>query len=376
MGSTILNTWRKHVIKEALANRDIRFYGGSAEKAAQYEYTNGSVIVIGGLDVATRVLSAEYDVIYVNEATEIDENDWETLTGRLRNGVVSFQQLIGDCNPDKPTHWLKRRCDTGKTMLLNSKHEENPVYFDSDGVLTDAGRSYIERLDSLTGHRHARYRLGIWAAAEGLVYQEFDDSVNVLDRFEIPKDWTRWWSIDFGYTNPFVCQMWAEDPDGRLYLYREFYQSQRLVEDHAKDILSMVTDADGNWAEPQPTRVICDHDAEDRATLERHLGLSTSAAHKSVSDGIQAVGARLRVAGDGKPRLMFLRDSLVQQDQALVEAGKPWHTVGELTGYVWDRAQGKAPKEAPVKKDDHGCDAMRYVVAEQDLATRFRLSFL
>jgi hypothetical protein len=110
--------------------------------------------------------------------------------------------------------------------------------------------------------------------------------------------------VDFGFTNPFVWQQWAVDPDGRLWLEREIYRTQRLVEDHAKDILNVVTvtagASKGQWLYPRPAAIICDHDAEDRATLERHLGMGTTAAKKSVSDGIQAMSARLR-PGRGRP---------------------------------------------------------------------------
>ena len=54
------------------------------------------------------IMSSEYDVIYVQEATELVEDDWEALTTRLRNGKVTFQQLMADCNPGPPQHWLNR----------------------------------------------------------------------------------------------------------------------------------------------------------------------------------------------------------------------------------------------------------------------------
>src|SRR5690606_26830771 len=102
-----------------------------------------------------------------------------------------------------------------------------------------------------------------------------------------------------------------------------------LVEDHAKQILSLVTDERGQWTEPRPQAVICDHDAEDRATLQRHLGMGTIAADKRVSVGIQAVQRRLRTEGDGRPRLMILRDALVERDPELAEARKPTCTAEE-----------------------------------------------
>ena len=41
-------------------------------------------------------------------------------------------------------------------------------------------------------------------------------------------------------TNPFVAQFWAEDPDGRLYLFVEIYMTHRLVEEHAKTMLAVM----------------------------------------------------------------------------------------------------------------------------------------
>ncbi|GAB3156283.1 hypothetical protein GCM10027258_62470 [Amycolatopsis stemonae] len=373
MTSTGLVTYREHVAKEAIAAGHVQWYGGSQQESAGYHYGNGSVLNVGGMDKPTKIMSSEYDVIYVQEAIELTKTDWEACTTRLRNGKVSFQQLIADTNPDTATHWLKQRCDSGTTRMYNSTHEENPVYFNEDGTMTPKGKSYIAKLDALTGVRKLRLRNGLWVSAEGIIYEQWHAG-NLLDRFKIPDTWTRWWSIDFGYVHPFVCQFWAEDPEGRLYLYREIQMTGRLVEDHAKTILAQVRKADGTWTEPKPRAIICDHDAEDRATLERHLGMSTVPAKKTVSDGIQATAARMRPAGhDGKPRLFVLRDSLVERDQALVDAAKPTCLAEEVPGYIWDLGAGKKKGEQPLKEDDDGCDTMRYVVAEVDLGARPRV---
>jgi phage terminase large subunit len=394
LGSTALVTWREWVAKEAITAGLVKWYGGSAQESPQYRYTNGSVITVGGMDKSTRIMSSEYDIAYVQEAIELTEDDWEAITTRLRNGRITFQQLMADTNPSVPTHWLKQRADRGDAVLLDCRHEDNPVLV-QDGVLTERGQDYIGKLDKLTGVRHMRLRRGLWVAAEGLVYEEYDPRVHLVDRFAIPEDWTRWWVVDFGFTNPFVLQMWAEDSDGRLYLYREIYRSRRLVEDHARDALRQVRrcvdccgakgrghdchtceDCRKEWAEPKPRAVICDHDAEDRATLERHLDMGTSAAKKTVSDGIQAVESRFKAAGDGRPRLFLMRDSLVERDAALADAKRPTSTEEEIGGYVWDQQPGKQPKEQPVKADDHGMDAMRYMAAERDLGGRTRVRWL
>jgi hypothetical protein len=390
LGTTGLQTYQRMVAKECLENGAVTFYGGGPREAAQYRYENGSTINIGGMDKATRVMSSEYDVIYCQEATELTENDWESLTTRLRAWTLSFQQLIADCNPDKPTHWLKVRSDTGRTRMLESRHEDNPMLYGTDGEPTVEGGEYIAKLERLTGPRKLRLRHGIWAAAEGLVYDGFDPAVHVIDGFPSdkgpspvpPKEWQRFWSVDFGYTNPFVLQCWAVDPDGRLYLYRELYRTKRLVEDHARKALELAQyrqdsawGAKGAWKEPRPTRVICDHDAEGRATLARDLGMPTTAARKTVTDGLQAVAARLEPAGDGRPRLFIYRKARVDLDQELADAKKPTCTLEEMAGYVWDGSTDR-PKETPLKIDDHGADAMRYMVAELDLKPKAGVRFM
>lgn len=357
--STGLVTFREHVAKELLENNELFWYGGSTVEPAAFKYKNGSTINVGGMDKATKIMSSEYDVVYVQEAIELSENDWESITTRLRNGKVSFQQIIADTNPDTPTHWLKQRVDSGRTLMIDTVHEDNPVLF-QNGVMTKVGESYMSKLDSLTGVRLQRLRYGKWVAAEGLVYENFDPSVHCRPNYTVepPADWARYLSIDFGYTNPFVCQWWAEDPDGNLILYREIYKTKGLVEDHARMIKE-------NLGKGSFQAVICDHDAEDRATLERHLGMNTVAAKKTVSDGIQAVSSRLNPAGNGKPRLIFCRDTVMNRDQELSDSKRPTSTLEEMVGYVWNPS-----KDQPVKENDHGMDAMRYMVAHKDLKSR------
>lgn len=342
----------------------VRFHHGDQE----YRYPNGSVIVVAGFDKPTKIHSTEYDMAYVQEATELNVEDWETVTTRLRNGVMPYQQLLADCNPDRPDHWLKQRCDQGVTVMLDSRHQDNPTYWDAaKGVWTSAGLGYLAKLERLTGVRKLRLKDGLWVAAEGLVYDGWDRRIHLLDRFEIPAAWPRFWVVDFGYTNPFVWQAWAMDPDGRLYCYREIYFTHRLVEDHARTIKQVTQ------GEPRPRAIICDHDAEDRATLERHLGIKTIAAKKAISPGIQHTAVRLRPAGDGKPRLFFLRDALVETDPELVDAKKPLCSEQEIEGYVWDTSAGRKRGEQPVDQDNHGMDCTRYVVAHFDLQRASRL---
>lgn len=171
-GSAVV-TYERKVLGSGVLNRyGVRYFGGSKRRPPQYEYPNGSVIVIGGIDNPDKILSAEFDLVYVNEATELAQEDWEMLSGRLRHGVMPYQQLIADCNPGSPRHWLKHRCDLGKTVALFSRHEDNPALYDERaGTWTEQGEDYLARLDTLTGVRYRRLRLGEWCAdVEGALW--------------------------------------------------------------------------------------------------------------------------------------------------------------------------------------------------------------
>lgn len=397
LSSTALVTWTRFVIPEAINVQQVHFYGGSAQEPPSYRYLNKSVIAIGGMDKVDKIMSSEYDIVYVQEATELTENDWEAITTRLRNWVVSFQQLLADCNPAQPTHWLKRRCDDGKTHMLVSHHEDNPQLFASSGRVTERGADYLSKLDALTGVRLQRLRHGKWVAAEGVIYDEFLQDQHVLTREQfanlvavdepldaggIPFVWPRYWAVDFGYVHPFVLQCWAEDPDGRMYLYREIYYTHRTVDQHAKNILDIVAPVridpvthepvieNGapirDWIEPKPTTVVADHDADGRAVLERELEMTVQPAHKMVKEGIEAVQVRMRPEGDGKPRIFLLNDAVVERDPELIETGRPTCTIEEIPGYVWNNKG----KEEPAKVDDDGCDTMRYAIADRDFGIR------
>lgn len=326
-----------------------------------YHYSNGSEIVVGGMDKPDKVMSTEYDFIYVQEAIELSVDEWEALVTRLRNGVVPFQQIVADTNPSSPQHWLYQRCQAGVTHMLDSRHEDNPVLWDADkGAWTEKGQTYLAKLDNLTGVRKERLRHGRWVQAEGVVYEGWNPAIHLIDRFDVPADWRRIRSIDFGFTNPFVCQWWAVDPDGRMYLDREIYMTGRTVRSHA-DLIKALTD--GQRIEASAA----DHDAEDRATLLEN-GIKTIPANKAITVGLQKVAERLALAGDGKPRLFVLRDGLVERDPVCVDRKEPASTVEEFDSYIWPvGTNGKSLKEVPLDKFNHGMDALRYAVMYLDV---------
>lgn len=335
----------------------VKKYGG--EKPEFYQYPNGSRLIVGGMDNPDKFLSAEYDFIYINQAEELALDDWEKLVGRAtgRAGNAPYTLVFGDCNPDAPTHWIKQR---KRLRLIESRHEDNPRLFDvATGQWTEHGRRTIEILDGLTGLRYKRGRKGLWVAAEGQVY-EYDPVIHRLPKAKAPKFTRIIRPVDFGFTNPFVCLWLGVDYDERLYVFRQLYMTGRTVKVHTQQIKKLSEN------DRLPFVTVTDHDAEDRATMEEN-GVSTKAADKRIRVGIEKVQERLKVAGDNKPRLYFLEDSLVELDPLLKEKFKPTCIEDEFASYVWPPGKnGKNPDEEPVDADNHAMDALRYGVMYLD----------
>lgn len=358
MTHSVMATYETFV-KEA----DVHFH--TTDQA--YKFKNGSIMAVAGMDNPDKVLSSFWDIIYYNEATEGREDDWEVLSTRLRSYVVPYQQLIGDVNPDVANHWLNLRANAGKMTRIITRHEDNPRYWDeSKGEYTEEGKRYVLGvLDKLSGVRYLRYRKGIWASREGLVYDGFDRSVHVIRRDQLPELKTRFRAIDFGFSNPFCCQWWGLDHDGRMYLYREIYYTQRTVKVHAKQINDLSIGE-------EITATICDHDAEDRATLKEN-GIGSIAAKKAIRPGIDAVIERLKTQGDGKPRLFIVEDALVELDLSLREAGLPTCALDEVGSYSWPASKpDRNDKEVPVDAYNHSMDTCRYAVMFLDGKQRWQ----
>ena len=359
--------------RESMTNSTVLFFEhsvlGSRKLAIhvpskhRFEYVNGSMLAYGGMkdeqqreQIRSIGQSGGVDILWGEEAHELSRADFDEMLPRMRGTAAPWRQILLSTNPDADTHWIN------KDLIIGGGAE---VYYSSAKDNPANPADYQAKLDMLTGVRRDRLRDGKWVTAEGLVWDGYDPAIHLIDRFAIPPEWRRIRVVDFGYTNAFVCQWWAFDGDGRAYRYREIYRAQRIVEDHTKHMVAL------SLAE-RIEATVADHDAEDRATMQRH-GIATVAARKAISQGVQAVENRLRVAGDGKPRLFFLRDSLVEKDRALEAAHLPTCTEEEIVAYVWPKApDGKPLKEQPVKINDHGCDATRYLCQYLDAGVHWR----
>lgn len=324
----------------------------------RFEYDNGSILAYGGMDgdeqkEQIRSIGQEgaLHIVWMEEANRFNEEDYNELLARMR-GQNSWLQIILTTNPDAPTHWIYRR------LILK---QEAKVYYSKAIDNPHNPPSYINTLQKLTGVTKARLADGKWVQAEGVVFDDFDPDIHTCDPFVIPKTWKRFITVDFGFTSPFVALWWAIDPMDRLYCYRELYMTRRTVRHHAKTMRESLEPGEDIEI------TICDHDAEDRLTLEEE-GFWNIPAYKDIDRGIQLVKERMKLRpGDDKPRIVFFRHSLIETDPNLVESNRPTTTLEEFNAYVWAMRRGdNLVKDIPQDKNNHGMDTVRYAVSYID----------
>lgn len=328
LAASAMVSFQKHVL--GAGNFGVTFFGGSRLKPAQFEFPNGSAIVVGGMDNADKIMSTEYDLVYVNEATELDADDWESITTRLRHGVMPYQQIYGDCNPGPPSHWLKRRCETGKTLELPSKHEDNPRFHDGT-IWTPEGLEYLSTLDALTGHRYQRLRLGKWVAAEGLVYPSFHpDQIRAVDC----DGWGTVMGLDLGTRNPTSMHVYRYAGD-RIHVESEFYRTGLGSDEVEAEAEARYRAAKAEW-------IVVDPSAAGLIVTLGGKSLSVRKANNDVIVGISRVTSVL---------------PSITVDPSCV------NMIAEFESYAYPTG-GHTQKDAPVKANDHSMDELRYVTME------------
>jgi len=240
--STVLQTFLKKIIAD---DPSVSVYGG--EKPQWFDYRKSkSRIWVAGMDKPGKVLSGEHDGIYVNQAEELSLIDWEYLLSRAtgRAGHVPYPQLMGDCNPGPPTHWIRTRAKAGTLTFFKSTHRDNPELFDPEtGAITKAGKQRLGVLKRLTGSRLMRLFHGVWAAPEGAIYDILDEDKHKVAAFTPHHLWPRIVGID--PVGAYIAAVWAAwDAENRvLNVYREYMEPfGETTAGHAKNILDLSQD--------------------------------------------------------------------------------------------------------------------------------------
>lgn len=207
------------------ASRQFRFPGGST---VEFGYCAAD----GDLD---RYQGAEYDVLFIDEATQLRE-EWLRRLAACVRGVNSFpKRIYYTCNPGGPGHGYIRRLFIDRRYEKGEDPEDYafiPARVTDNTALLAAQPDYIRQLEALPAALRRAWLEGRWDIFQGQVFQEFTDNpehygdrrlTHVIEPFDIPRSWNVYRSYDFGYAKPFSVGWWAVDHDGVIYRILELY---------------------------------------------------------------------------------------------------------------------------------------------------------
>lgn len=208
------------------------------DKDKVLKFANGSTINFAYCAKDTdldRLQGVEYDIIFLDEATQLSEYQMKTITACLR-GVNDFpKRVYYTCNPGGQGHQYIKRIFIDKRYLPGEDPED---YLFIQSLVTDNKAllakqpDYIRQLQALPPKLKDAWLYGKWDIFEGQFFEEFTDDpdhyrdrayTHVIEPFEIPEGWKIYRSFDWGYNKPFSCGWWAVDYDGVVYRILELY---------------------------------------------------------------------------------------------------------------------------------------------------------
>ena len=291
------------------------------------ELPNKSVFLFKGLDDSERIKSiVGITDIWVEEATELTEEDVEQLNLRLRTEADNLQMLFS-FNPVSKANWVYKRwfkdgvIITDDTVIHQSTYKDNR-FLPDDYVAT------IEKMARTNPTYYRIYALGEFASLDKLVFNNWS-----VGRIEDTHDWDLLCGLDFGFTNDPTAFVVSFLKDRTLYVSREYVKTGLLN--------------------------------DQIATVIRELGFSKStiigdsAEVKSIEELRRAGLYRIYPATKGQGSVLQGIQKLQQYD--IVVDPDCEHVITELQNYAWkkDRATGEYINE-PIDEFNHCIDALRY----------------
>lgn len=275
---------------------------------------------------------------YCDELTLFTQDFFAMLLSRLSEPGA---KVIATTNPDSPNHWLmteyiKRKDDDDGVDLLDIKYTLDDNTFLDPEYVKQIKREY-------TGVFYDRFVLGRWVLAQGRIYDMFDRSLHVVDA--PPGSCTAWYvSMDYGTSNPTAMLLWGKYGD-TWYAVKEYYYSgrderrQKTDEEYYAELEKLA----GNH---HVRKVIVDPSAASMiATIRKHGRYLVRPADNAVLDGIRTTATAL---SSGRIKLCACCVN----------------TIREMETYVWDEKASEHGEDKPLKVNDHGTDAVRYLCME------------
>lgn len=195
------------------------FHINLTDKTITYK-PNGSQFMFRGLDDVEKLKSIEgVTSIWVEEATELTQEDFEQLDLRLRGEHGCLKQITLTLNPISEQHWIKKIFFDDPMSDVFTLHT---TYLDN--AFIDAEYKMVMENKKKTNPRYYNiYALGNWGTAEGLIFPNVEHR---LIRPEEIQGLECVQGLDFGYTNDPSAfnQTYVDIQAKRLYVYDGFYE--------------------------------------------------------------------------------------------------------------------------------------------------------
>lgn len=178
-------------------------------------FPNGSEILFAGLDDVEKLKSI-YDItgIWIEEASELLESDFNQLDIRLRTQTPYYLQIILTFNPVSITHWLKKRF-FDRADPRASVHET--TYKDNRFLTPEAVRT-LEAFKDTDEYYYTVYCLGQWGVTGKTVFDAKAVTRRLMDNVQP----VRVGQFVFDYDGLTLKNIrWMDDPNGFIKVYRE-----------------------------------------------------------------------------------------------------------------------------------------------------------
>lgn len=215
-------------------------YGAAKFNESQkaFTFSNSSRLRFGYCEHETDVVhyqGQEYDAIFMDEATQFTEYQFQTLTACLRGANGFPKRFYLTCNPGGVGHaWVKRLFVTRE--YKNSERPEDYTFIRAsvkdNQVLVEKDPEYVRMLENLPEDLRRAWLEGDWDVFQGQYFTEFRENLHVMEPFVLPDWWRRYFTMDYGL-DMFAAYWIAVDNYGRAYVYREVCKSNLIMSDAA-----------------------------------------------------------------------------------------------------------------------------------------------
>lgn len=182
----------------------------------------GNEILMVGLDDVERLKSIEgITGIWVEEATELNEGDFDQIDLRLRGETINYKQILLTFNPIDENHWLKKRFFDEKPdncTTLRTTFKDN--YF-----IDDEYRRVLEQKASVSPNLYRIYYLGEWGKEDVKrpYCYNFNKDKHVSNEAVFRPNVQVIFSLDFN-VEPFVCtcsHQWRDAQGEHKHYFKE-----------------------------------------------------------------------------------------------------------------------------------------------------------